>query len=138
MSEQTSERVGFCRPPIHTRFRKGTSGNPKGRPKEELNLVASFVALLDRKVSTTSGKTYSAREAVIRSLIRDASHCKSRAFSQYLQLAKRAGFLKPIEAPIQTGGTHYILRGSGLLVPAAQYDREKRERKQREAEKQKP
>ena len=27
------DQVGYGRPPRHTRFRKGRSGNPKGRPK---------------------------------------------------------------------------------------------------------
>lgn len=31
--EPTDERVGYGRPPAGTRFRKGQSGNPRGRPK---------------------------------------------------------------------------------------------------------
>lgn len=31
--EQQHEEVGYCRPPASTRFKKGRSGNPKGRPK---------------------------------------------------------------------------------------------------------
>ena len=26
-------RVGYKRPPVHSRFQKGQSGNPRGRPK---------------------------------------------------------------------------------------------------------
>jgi len=31
-------KVGYCRPPLHTRFRPGQSGNPRGRPKGSRNL----------------------------------------------------------------------------------------------------
>ncbi|SHN82508.1 DUF5681 domain-containing protein [Bradyrhizobium erythrophlei] len=27
------EKVGYCKPPKHSRFRRGQSGNPKGRPR---------------------------------------------------------------------------------------------------------
>jgi hypothetical protein len=33
MSQDLPDQVGYGRPPRHTRFRKGRSGNPKGRPK---------------------------------------------------------------------------------------------------------
>jgi Family of unknown function (DUF5681) len=29
------EGAGFCKPPIHTRFKKGQSGNPLGRPRRQ-------------------------------------------------------------------------------------------------------
>jgi hypothetical protein len=32
-SDLAHEPVGYCNPPKHSRFKKGQSGNPKGRPK---------------------------------------------------------------------------------------------------------
>ena len=33
----SEERVGYGRPPVSTRFRKGQSGNPRGRPRNRKN-----------------------------------------------------------------------------------------------------
>ncbi len=43
--------VGYKKPPRHTRFSKGISGNPRGRPKGTQNLVSVINDLLDRPVA---------------------------------------------------------------------------------------
>ena len=35
MSSDSDDRTGYGKPPKHTRFQKGQSGNPGGRPKRE-------------------------------------------------------------------------------------------------------
>ena len=35
--------VGYCSPPEHSRFRKGASGNPKGRPRRGPEVLASAI-----------------------------------------------------------------------------------------------
>lgn len=48
--------VGKNRPPVHTHFQKGQSGNPKGSRKVQPDLEASVIALLDEPVVlNTSG-----------------------------------------------------------------------------------
>ncbi len=42
--------VGYGRPPEHTRFQKGQSGNPKGRPKGRKNMATIMKEVLASRV----------------------------------------------------------------------------------------
>jgi hypothetical protein len=43
-------RVGNKKPPLHTRFKRGRSGNPKGRPKGRFNFARVLMEELGRSV----------------------------------------------------------------------------------------
>src|SRR6266702_889281 len=45
--------VGYKKPPLHTRFQKGQSGNPRGRPRGSKNLSTLLVEALDKLVVVT-------------------------------------------------------------------------------------
>jgi hypothetical protein len=50
--------VGYGRPPKHSRFEKGKSGNPKGRPKGAKNIATIMNAALAEKVTVrANGRT---------------------------------------------------------------------------------
>ncbi len=57
MSEKDdgSYRIGYAKPPLHTRFKKGQSGNPAGRPKGIQNIGWLISAELSKSIMTRRG-----------------------------------------------------------------------------------
>jgi len=72
----TSTVVGYCNPPQHTRFKKGESGNLRGRPKGTLNLATVLARTLREKVVVNEHgkrKTVTKLEAAIKQLMNKAA-----------------------------------------------------------------
>ena len=56
MSDDTKEyAVGYGKPPKATQFKKGRSGNPKGRPKGAKGVSASLKRELEAKITVREG-----------------------------------------------------------------------------------
>jgi hypothetical protein len=49
--------VGYCRPPVHTQYEKGKSGNPKGRTKGRRNVKTELKAIVNKKFKVREGET---------------------------------------------------------------------------------
>jgi hypothetical protein len=89
----STERVGFCRPPETTRFKKGISGNPKGRPKGSLNVATAFTKALREKVVINEAgkrKTVTKLEAALKQLVNKAASGEITALKQLVELARDA------------------------------------------------
>jgi hypothetical protein len=78
--------VGYARPPAHTRFAKGRSGNPGGRPRQARDIAARLVEALDEPAAGTRGRL-SNRDAIIDRLIANAVAGDMRAARLVLDLA---------------------------------------------------
>ena len=50
MTDHDTPKTGFMNPPEHTRFKKGKSGNPQGRPRKPKDLNTVLQQVLNRKV----------------------------------------------------------------------------------------
>jgi uncharacterized protein DUF5681 len=64
--------VAFRKPPQHTRFKKGRSGNPKGRPIGQKNMNSLITRALNRTVTVTENgrrKKITKREAIVMQLV---------------------------------------------------------------------
>jgi hypothetical protein len=48
---QPEDKVGYRRPPKHSRFKKGKSGNPRGRPKAKMSLADLLEHELQRPIT---------------------------------------------------------------------------------------
>src|ERR1051325_4957680 len=64
--------VGYKRPPQHTRFKKGKSGNPRGRLKNVQNLKSYLAEELESPITISAQgkkKTVTKQQAFIMSLV---------------------------------------------------------------------
>ncbi len=74
--------VGFGRPPKHTRFEKGRSGNPKGRPKGAKNLKTELEEELRERIIVREGgkaKKVSKQRAILKGQAAKAAQGDTKA-----------------------------------------------------------
>ena len=90
----TDDAVGYGRPPKSTRFKKGQSGNPRGRPKGSRPVGAVLQDILGQRIAVTeNGKTrrLPALEVMLRRLANDAMRSEPVALKLMLSLFDRYG-----------------------------------------------
>jgi len=108
-----SDAADRDRPPVSTRFRKGQSGNPRGRPrKQPLARPSAFDVVIDRTLTIIQGgkaREVTIEEALQHKTYQDAIAGNRAARSQVLKmiakreqaLAAKAPPAKPVEVRIE-------------------------------------
>ena len=94
MTDETNDdgfAVGYKKPPRHSRFRPGQSGNPRGRQKGVRNLATDVKRTLEVPVRLNDqgrARRVSSQEAALLRLREKALMGDPRALAQFLELAK--------------------------------------------------
>jgi hypothetical protein len=93
LEKPETTKVGYCNPPERTRFKKGQSGNPQGRPKGALNMATVLERTLrERVVINENGKrkTITKLEAAFKQLSNKAASGELKALQLLSALVRSA------------------------------------------------
>jgi hypothetical protein len=88
-AHEPAEKVGPGKPPRHTRFKPGQSGNPNGRPKDSKNFATILQQQLRKKVTITvdgKPKRMTVQEVIARRLANDSMKGTTKAMELLIRL----------------------------------------------------
>ena len=73
--QDNANKIGYGRPPKHTQFKPGQSGNPRGRPRKSKQVEALIQSELNRTLVIKEGGRevrITKREAIVKQLVNSA------------------------------------------------------------------
>lgn len=94
--------VGYGRPPVAGRFKRGQSGKPKGRLKQSRNLRTVIEEELNRPITIREGertRIVSKRVALVLSILNNALKGEPKTVASFLTLARATGLTDEPPAP---------------------------------------
>jgi hypothetical protein len=97
--------VGYGRPPLASRFKKGTSGNLKGRPKGQKNLKTLIKQTMMAQIPVREGSRstrVSKLEAVVLRQLQAALKGSDRAAMAVIKMATQLGLLEEMDTSFET------------------------------------
>ena len=86
--------IGYRRPPASRRFKPGTSGNPKGRPKGARNFATLLQQELQQTITVNENgkkKKVTRQQAMVKRVVTNALNGDARAILLLIDILKRTG-----------------------------------------------
>src|ERR1700681_1687723 len=124
-----AHEAGYGKPPKATRFRKGRSGNPKGRPRGDENLLSVFKRMVTKRIKIREGdkwRSITMADAIILQNCKAALQKDQIAMSNILRLAEESGELvdrtdvkqvgRPAFFPVRAKSTEEFLARWGRKI----------------------
>jgi hypothetical protein len=114
--------VGYGRPPRHSRFKSGHSGNAKGRPRGKRNMAKLLDEVLAQRIPVTSNgkrKRVSVESAVLMRLVEKAlgGDLKATAMLLGLRAVHLPGTEEGADYRVLLTEDHAILVSAGFIAP---------------------
>ena len=98
MHDEIDNGTGYGKPPKHSQFQKGVSGNPKGRPKGSKNVSTLFRKIIHEKVRVNGPRGprwISKLEASLTQLVNQAATGDPKAIRELIHWTKVFGDAAP-------------------------------------------
>ncbi len=118
-SEPRSFAVGYGRPPVHSRFKPGKSGNSKGRAKQSRNMRTIVQQVLNEDMQIREGgrlRRMSAMEALVRTTLTRSFKGDPKALVSLIVIMKQSGYGPDRDEPAAD-----LLSGSDYEAIVADY-----------------
>ena len=97
--------VGYGRPPEHSRFKPGKSGNTKGRPKGRRNVRTVVEDVLSQRITIREGdrtRSLSKLDGVVLTVVNKALHGDVKMLPPLISLLRSVGLINEVTEPTST------------------------------------
>jgi hypothetical protein len=114
-------RVGYKKPPLHSRFQKGQSGNPEGgrlHRRRAVRLAALLEEALDARVAARSRRPLTRRQAIVAGLVEKSAAGDLNAIKLLFDLVLKIELADPPPGIGEADPRAFLLRELTRLAAA--------------------